>query len=81
MDVSEIVRKAKLFALHHRIELLQDPNVAGPDLSAIYAPFCLFPTPFPQSEMEYAKSLQRDFSLLLDRVSMDTKFLVESLTK
>ncbi|MBN3273634.1 GSHB synthetase, partial [Polyodon spathula] len=45
-----------------------------------YAPFTMFPSPVPRPLFEQAKQVQRDFNLLVDRISQDTEFLEQALT-
>lgn len=44
-----------------------------------HAPFTLLPTPFPKRLFTQAKEVQRDFNLLVHRVSQDHEFLKEAL--
>ncbi|XP_058846920.1 glutathione synthetase-like isoform X3 [Acipenser ruthenus] len=44
-----------------------------------YAPFTMFPSPVPRPLFEQAKQVQRDFNLLVDRISQDTEFLEQAL--
>ncbi|MGH0124492.1 UNVERIFIED_CONTAM: hypothetical protein FKN15_077177 [Acipenser sinensis] len=46
-----------------------------------YAPFTMFPSPVPRPLFEQAKQVQRDFNLLVDRISQDTEFLEQALAR
>uniref|UniRef100_A0A8C4SIC3 Glutathione synthetase n=1 Tax=Erpetoichthys calabaricus TaxID=27687 RepID=A0A8C4SIC3_ERPCA len=54
----------------------EDPN--SPEVLS-YAPFTLFPSPIPKSIYEQAKLLQRDFNLLVEKITQDSKFLEQAL--
>lgn len=43
--------------------------------TAIYAPFALFPSPFPRRLFEKARKLQRSYNILYSRIAMDVEFL------
>ncbi|KAG8832281.1 hypothetical protein FRC17_001563 [Serendipita sp. 399] len=43
--------------------------------AAIHAPFALFPTPFPRTLFNHAKSLQQIYNVLYARVASDEEFL------
>lgn len=47
----------------------------------VHAPFALLPMPFPEIEWKQACELAPIFNELVDRVSMDGKFLQESLSR
>ncbi|XP_039599419.1 glutathione synthetase-like, partial [Polypterus senegalus] len=60
------------------IRTKEDPN--SPEVLS-YAPFTLFPSPVPKSVYEQAKLLQRDFNLLVDKITQDSKFLEQALAR
>lgn len=55
-----------------------DPKIGA---TAALAPITLFPSLFPRSTFETAKSVQKDYNLLYARVASDTKWLEESIAK
>ncbi|XP_057439418.1 glutathione synthetase, chloroplastic-like [Lotus japonicus] len=52
-----------------------------PGVGLVHAPFALFPTLFPESQWRQACDLAPIFNELVDRVSLDGKFLQESLSR
>lgn len=52
-----------------------------PGVGLMHAPFSLFPTSFPESKWKQACDLAPIFNELVDRVSLDGKFLQESLSR
>lgn len=46
-----------------------------------HAPFTLLPSPFPKRLLTQAKEVQKDFNLLVHRVSQDHEFLKEALQR
>jgi len=52
-----------------------------PGVGLMHAPFALFPTSFPESKWKQACDLAPIFNELVDRVSLDAKFLQESLSR
>ncbi|KAF7817879.1 glutathione synthetase, chloroplastic-like [Senna tora] len=52
-----------------------------PGVGLVHAPFALLPTPFPQSHWKQASDLAPLFNELVDRVSLDGKFLQDSLSR
>uniref|UniRef100_A0A2N9HVW0 Glutathione synthetase n=1 Tax=Fagus sylvatica TaxID=28930 RepID=A0A2N9HVW0_FAGSY len=52
-----------------------------PGVGLVHCPFSLLPTPFPESHWTQACELTPIFSELVDRVSLDGKFLQESLSR
>lgn len=46
-----------------------------------HAPFTLLPTAFPKRLFSQAKEAQKDFNLLVHRVSQDHEFLKEALQR
>ncbi|XP_032897692.1 glutathione synthetase-like isoform X1 [Amblyraja radiata] len=54
----------------------EDPNSSE---TISYAPFTLFPSPVPTRLFNQAFEVQQDFNLLVDKISMDSEFLKNSL--
>ncbi|XP_062144107.1 glutathione synthetase, chloroplastic [Alnus glutinosa] len=52
-----------------------------PGVGLVHAPFALLPIPLPESQWRQACELAPIFSELVDRVSLDGKFLQESLSR
>ncbi|KAI3979675.1 hypothetical protein MKX01_013770 [Papaver californicum] len=52
-----------------------------PGGGTVHAPFALLPLPFPKSHREQACELAPVFNELVDRVSLDGKFLQDSLSR
>lgn len=52
-----------------------------PGVGMVHAPFALLPMPFPESHWQQACELTPIFSELVDRVSLDGKFLQEALSR
>lgn len=52
-----------------------------PGVGLVHAPFALLPMPLPESQWRQACELAPIFSELVDRVSLDGKFLQESLSR
>ncbi|MED6172168.1 Glutathione synthetase [Stylosanthes scabra] len=52
-----------------------------PGVGLVHAPFALLPNPFPESHWSQACQLAPLFNELVDRVSLDGKFLQESLSR
>ncbi|XP_009335641.2 glutathione synthetase, chloroplastic [Pyrus x bretschneideri] len=52
-----------------------------PGVGMVHAPFALFPMPFPESHWKQAYELAPIFNELVDRVSLDAKFLQDSLSR
>lgn len=52
-----------------------------PGVGMVHAPFALLPTTFPESHWKQACELAPIFNELVDRVSMDGKFLQDSLSR
>ncbi|KAI3470655.1 hypothetical protein Pfo_027318 [Paulownia fortunei] len=52
-----------------------------PGVGLIHAPISLLPMPFPESHWKQACEVAPIFNELVDRVSLDTKFLQESLSR
>ncbi|XP_007906850.1 glutathione synthetase isoform X2 [Callorhinchus milii] len=69
---------AKDAALYHGVLMrtVEDPNSSE---MINYAPFSLFPSPVPENLFKEAMDVQKDFNLLIDRVSQDQEFLTKAL--
>ncbi|GAB4835870.1 Glutathione synthetase [Ancistrocladus abbreviatus] len=52
-----------------------------PGVGMVHAPLSLLPTPFPESHWQQACQLAPIFNELIDRVSLDGRFLQESLSR
>ncbi|KAK9940032.1 hypothetical protein M0R45_016709 [Rubus argutus] len=52
-----------------------------PGVGMVHAPFALLPMPFPKSQLKQAYELAPIFNELVDRVSLDAKFLQDSLSR
>lgn len=74
-EVKELAKKATDYAFGNGI-IMKSRKV--PD-SIEHAPFMLFPTPLPRKLFDQAKAVQKDFNILVHKVSLDHDFLKESL--
>lgn len=52
-----------------------------PGVGLVHAPVSLFPMPFPESNWKQACEVAPIFNELVDRVSLDSKFIQESLSR
>ena len=79
--LTELVDKVKDFALMHGICMRRkDQNDGNFDRDALYfAPFVLFPSPFPKKEFNRALTIQPLLNELMHRVAHDNDFLTETL--
>jgi len=76
-QLEDLVEKAKDYALMHGICMRQKNKF---DRDALhFAPFVLFPTPFPRDEYQKAVDLQPIVNELMHNVAHDYSFLKESL--
>eukprot|EP00092_Neocalanus_flemingeri_P009940 GFUD01010718.1.p1 GENE.GFUD01010718.1~~GFUD01010718.1.p1 ORF type:complete len:482 (+),score=144.35 GFUD01010718.1:71-1516(+) len=76
-QLEDLVDKAKDYALMHGICMRQKDKF---DRDALhFAPFVLFPTPFPRDEYNKAVELQTILNELMHKVAHDYDFLKESL--
>eukprot|EP00092_Neocalanus_flemingeri_P069966 GFUD01085829.1.p1 GENE.GFUD01085829.1~~GFUD01085829.1.p1 ORF type:complete len:482 (+),score=135.81 GFUD01085829.1:62-1507(+) len=76
-QLEDLVEKAKDYALMHGICMRQKDKF---DRDALhFAPFVLFPTPFPRDEYNKAVELQPILNELMHKVAHDYDFLKESL--
>jgi len=75
--LEDLVDKAKDYCLMHGICMRRKDQF---DRDALhFAPFCLFPSPFPRDEYENAIKLQPVINELMHKVAHDYNFLKESL--
>jgi glutathione synthase len=75
---ASLLAESSAYALAHGFTLLPPHPVSGPPPApthAIAAPLSLFPTPFPRSEYERARSLQLAYNAIYARVTLDWAFL------
>eukprot|EP00092_Neocalanus_flemingeri_P030197 GFUD01032776.1.p1 GENE.GFUD01032776.1~~GFUD01032776.1.p1 ORF type:complete len:483 (+),score=157.98 GFUD01032776.1:127-1575(+) len=76
-QLEDLVDKAKDYALMHGICMRQKDNF---DRDALhFAPFVLFPTPFPRDEYRKSLELQTVLNELMHKVAHDYDFLKETL--
>eukprot|EP00092_Neocalanus_flemingeri_P069964 GFUD01085827.1.p1 GENE.GFUD01085827.1~~GFUD01085827.1.p1 ORF type:complete len:481 (+),score=152.43 GFUD01085827.1:71-1513(+) len=76
-QLEDLVDKAKDYALMHGICMRQKDNF---DRDALhFAPFVLFPTPFPRDEYRKSVELQTVLNELMHKVAHDYDFLKETL--
>jgi len=79
-QLEELVEKAKDYALMHGICMRQRGPNGEFDRDALhFAPFVLFPSPFPREEFHKAVALQPVLNELMHKVAHDYNFLKESL--
>jgi len=75
--LADLVEKAKDYALMHGICMRRQDNY---DRDALhFAPFVLFPSPFPRHEFNEALHLQPVLNELMHKVAHDEEFLRQSL--
>jgi len=75
--LTDLVEKAKDFCLMHGICMRQKNKF---DRDALhFAPFCLFPSPFPSDEYHKAVNLQVILNELMHKVAHDYDFLKDAL--
>jgi len=77
--LNDIVEKAKDFCLMHGICMRRKEPYDRDSLH--FAPFCLFPSPFPRQEFDRAVELQTVLNELMHKVAHDFDFLEETLGK
>jgi len=75
--LNDLAEKAKEFALLHGIGLRQKDNLDNDAMT--FAPFLLFPTPFPANEFKKAIELQPVLNELMHKVAHDDGFLRKAL--
>merc|ERR1719187_215350 len=76
-QLEDLVEKAKDYALMHGICMRRKDAY---DRDALhFAPFVLFPSPFPREEFHKAVQLQTVLNELMHKVAHDYNFLKESL--
>ncbi|KAG6646064.1 hypothetical protein CIPAW_08G167300 [Carya illinoinensis] len=82
--VEEMVYEALVWSSLHGL-VVGDKSVQRsgkvPGVGLVHAPFALLPMPFPENQWRQAVELTPIFSELVDRVSLDGKFLQESLSR
>jgi len=79
-ELTDLVEKAKDYALMHGICMRQRGPNGEFDRDALhFAPFVLFPSPFPREEFHKAIQLQTVLNELMHKVAHDYNFLKESL--
>ncbi|VVA12758.1 Hypothetical predicted protein [Prunus dulcis] len=82
--VEKIVYDALVWSCLHGL-VVGDKSVQRsgkvPGVGMVHAPFALLPMPFPESHWKQACELAPIFNELVDRVSLDAKFLQDSLSR
>ncbi|KAH7543124.1 hypothetical protein FEM48_Zijuj02G0149900 [Ziziphus jujuba var. spinosa] len=82
--VDKMVYDALIWSSLHGL-VIGDKSVPGsgnvPGIGMVHAPFALLPMPFPESHWKQACEVAPIFSELFDRVSLDGKFLHDSLSR
>ncbi|KAG6478232.1 hypothetical protein ZIOFF_061667 [Zingiber officinale] len=82
--VDEIVYDALVWSSLHGL-VVGDRRVEGsgivPGVGLVHAPFSLLPMPFPKRYWRQASELAPIFNELVDRVSLDGKFLQDALSR
>ncbi|KAG8090058.1 hypothetical protein GUJ93_ZPchr0011g27923 [Zizania palustris] len=82
--VAEMVEEATVWCAVHGLvvgDRAQPRSGTVPGVGLVHAPFSLLPTHFPASFWKQACELAPIFNDLVDRVSLDGKFLQDSLSK
>eukprot|EP00058_Branchiostoma_floridae_P002025 XP_002587513.1 hypothetical protein BRAFLDRAFT_115857 [Branchiostoma floridae] len=69
---------AKDWAILHGVAMRTEEQPNSSD-TVNFAPFLLLPSPVPRILFDQAKAVQRDFNLLVHRLSQDTNFLTSCL--
>ena len=77
--VASLVEKARDFAVINGI-LMIPKDAPSPDLFS-HAPFTLFASPFPKALYLQGLKVQKDFNVLVDKISKDHEFLESSLAR
>lgn len=70
-----------IFVLGFYMVVLLQRSGQVPGVGMVHAPISLFPMPFPESHWKQACELAPIFNELFDRVSLDGKFLQDSLSR
>ncbi|CAM0874052.1 unnamed protein product [Alopecurus aequalis] len=81
---AEIVQEATVWCVVHGLVVGDRENPRSgtiPGVGLVHAPFSLLPTHFPASFWKQACELAPIFNELVDRVSLDGKFLQDSLSR
>lgn len=76
-ELEDLIDKAKDWALMNGMCLRSKINVNRDVLQ--FAPFVLFPSPFPREEFQNACDIQIILNMLIHRVAHDYNFLKETL--
>ena len=77
--LASLVEQARDFAVTGGILMI--PKDA-PSLNLFsHAPFTLFASPFPKSLFQQGFEVQKDFNILVDKISKDYEFLQSSLAR
>ncbi|CAI0391999.1 unnamed protein product [Linum tenue] len=63
------------------VQLIVQRSGTVPGVGMVHAPFALLPTVFPENQWKLACEVAPIFNELVDRVSLDGKFLQESLSR
>ncbi|CAB4025306.1 glutathione synthetase-like [Paramuricea clavata] len=75
--LASLVEQARDFAVSNGI-LMIPKDAPSPNLFS-HAPFTLFASPFPKTLFEQGFKVQKDFNILVDKISKDYEFLKSSL--
>ncbi|XP_077218252.1 glutathione synthetase 2 isoform X1 [Tasmannia lanceolata] len=82
--LQQLVSEALVWCSLHGL-VVGDKNIQRsgtvPGVGLVHAPFSLLPVPFPRSHWRQACELAPIFNELVDRVSLDGKFLQDSLSR
>ena len=77
--VVKLVEQARDFAVTNGI-LMIPKNAPSPNVFS-HAPFTLFASPFPKTLFKEGFEVQKDFNVLVDKISKDHEFLRSSLAR
>jgi glutathione synthase len=77
--LASLVEQARDFAVSNAI-LMISKDAPSPNLFS-HAPFTLFASPFPKTLFEQGFKVQKDFNILVDKISKDYEFLKSSLAR
>ena len=77
--VASLVEKARDFAVTNGI-LMIPKDTPLPNLFS-HAPFTLFASPLPKSLFQQGLEVQKDFNILVDKISKDYNFMYSSLER
>ncbi|CAH1270824.1 GSS [Branchiostoma lanceolatum] len=76
--LSRATESAKDWAILHGVAMRTEEEPNSSDV-VNFAPFLLLPSPVPRALFDQAKAVQRDFNLLVHRLSQDADFLSSCL--